>query len=216
MKKFGFVLFTILLCTAFAVAQATGSAGAGTASGQSSTSGSTVSDQTGASSRTGATDANQTSTATNDKGKTIEGCIVKESTEYYLQPKHGKLERLSSTEDLSAHVGHQVKVHGRESKDTGGSSAGASTTSSTSGSTAGGVSGQATASGTTSNPTSGASGQSSVAGSSGNTSASGGMSVDKSKIGDKMITVEKVDMVSETCSIGNNKNKDKGSETPKP
>src|SRR5205085_5864492 len=52
----------------------------------------------------------------NGKDKTEEGCIVQQGSDFYLQPKHGKVQRLSSTEDLSAHVGHQVKVHGRESK----------------------------------------------------------------------------------------------------
>ena len=223
MKKFSFVLFTVLLCTAFVVAQSSGGAGSSAASGQSRTAGSTgsASDQAGQTSTrpssTGAADTSQTATSSNtantEKGKAIEGCIVKESSEFYLQPKRGKLERLSSTDDLSAHVGHQVKVHGRESKATETTSSNTAAGASSTAPNTGGVSGQSTASGTqpsTSNPS--ATGQSSVAGSSGTTGASGGMTMDKSKISDKMITVERVEMVSETCNIGE-KNKTKSDTT---
>jgi len=210
MKKLFLVLFTILLSTAFVVAQTSGSAGAsGSQSPTSAQQPSSMpnSDQTSASQASSQTGASNT--ANNEKGnKTIEGCIVRESTEYYLQPKHGKMEKLSSTEDLSAHVGHQVKVHGTESK----ASENTASTSGTGTSATGGVSGQSSATGSQSS-TSGTGTSGSVAASGNAPSASGGTTVDKSKISDKMITVEKIDMVSETCNIGNNKDKTKSDTT---
>src|SRR3954454_22595419 len=40
--------------------------------------------------------------------KTLEGCIVREQTDYFIQPKDGDRERLTGS-DVSSHVGHQVK-----------------------------------------------------------------------------------------------------------
>lgn len=44
--------------------------------------------------------------------KTLQGCIQSENGKYMLQEKNGKMAMLKSSEDLSAHVGHEVKVHG--------------------------------------------------------------------------------------------------------
>jgi hypothetical protein len=43
--------------------------------------------------------------------KKMKGCITSEGGQYMLQDKHGKSTPLSG-QDLSAHVGHEVTVHG--------------------------------------------------------------------------------------------------------
>jgi hypothetical protein len=58
--------------------------------------------------------------------KKMKGCIRSEGGQYSLEDKHGKATPLSG-QDLSAHVGHEVTVHGTWAS---GSSAGASETAS--------------------------------------------------------------------------------------
>jgi hypothetical protein len=95
--------------------------------------------------------------------KKMKGCIRSEGGQYMLEDRHGKTTQLSG-QDLSAHVGHEVTVHGTWAS---GSSSGASETS------AGAA---------------GSSGGSMGAGSSG-----------------KTLNVTKVDMISETCTMGKSK-----------
>ena len=51
-----------------------------------------------------------------DKGmkgeKTIKGCIRAENGNNMLEEKGGKMAKLDSSTDLTAHNGHMVKVHG--------------------------------------------------------------------------------------------------------
>ena len=58
--------------------------------------------------------------------KKMKGCIRSEGGQYSLEDKHGKTTPLSG-QDLSAHVGHEVTVHGMLAS---GSSSGASETAS--------------------------------------------------------------------------------------
>lgn len=57
----------------------------------------------------------QGSTTKGEKGHKMKGCIRSEGGKYVLEDAHGKTFALNSTEDLSAHVGHEVIVHGTES-----------------------------------------------------------------------------------------------------
>ncbi|GAC1431686.1 MAG: hypothetical protein NVS1B11_01180 [Terriglobales bacterium] len=66
--------------------------------------------------------------------KKLKGCIQSSGGEYMLEEKKGKMVNLSSSQDLSAHVGHMVAVHGTWA---GSGSSDMSSTSSSSGSTAG-------------------------------------------------------------------------------
>lgn len=135
------------------------------------------------------------------KAKTIEGCVVREETDYFLVPKHGNPVRISSTGagDISSHVGHQVKAHGTESM-VSNMGAGTSGQAGTSGTVAGGETsgtsaqaGQETSGsvGTSTNPPSGTAGATGTAG-----TGTGALH----SAANREIVVDRVDMVSETCA----------------
>jgi hypothetical protein len=42
----------------------------------------------------------------------LEGCVIKHETDYFLQPENGQPVKLNSSQDLSQHVGHHVRVEG--------------------------------------------------------------------------------------------------------
>jgi hypothetical protein len=63
-----------------------------------------------------------------EKGGKYKGCIRSEGSKFVLEDAHGRTYTLNTSEDLSAHVGHEVLVHGSE-----GSAAGASAASSATG-----------------------------------------------------------------------------------
>ena len=135
-------------------------------------------DQASPSSQTSQTTTSSTTTSTtasnsSGKEKSIRGCIVKQGSDFYLQNAKGdhKLIKLNSTEDLSAHVGHEVKVRGTESA--------ASASASTSGSSQ-----------TASNSSA-----------SGSASGMPQSDVNGANVSDKELTVSKIDMVSDTCPI---------------
>ncbi len=44
----------------------------------------------------------------------VEGCLIKESSDFYLLPEHGRPFKLQSNQDLSANEGHKVMVTGKE------------------------------------------------------------------------------------------------------
>ncbi len=48
--------------------------------------------------------------------RTLEGCVIRQGSDYLLVPKHGRPLQLSSIggENLGPNIGRQVKVHGRE------------------------------------------------------------------------------------------------------
>jgi len=52
----------------------------------------------------------------------LEGCVIRQQTDYFLQLDTGQPVKLNSSEDLSQHVGHRVRVQGT-STSTSGSSA---------------------------------------------------------------------------------------------
>ncbi len=184
----------------------------------------TPSDNTGATSQqTTGTTANNT--VPNGKQKTVEGCILRQSTYFFLQPAHGKMIRLEpGTNDLNAHVGHKVRIHGTEQNapaNTAGLSSGSnvnpqngenaaitnqtavtgqtSNPNATPGSTAnaGGTTGAVDQSSTNPNP--GASSSGAIAGSTGQTSSNGGVATENNNVSNKEVVVDRVDMISETC-----------------
>jgi hypothetical protein len=143
----------------------------------------------------------KTSSQTSGAEQTVEGCIVKESSDYFLIPSHGNPIELqaSSGQDLSAHAGHKVKVHGTESSLGASSSMGAGGT--------GGAAGTAATS-TTTTTESGAqsSTRSSVsepAGSSGSSQAgeASGTGNNLHRLATKEMTVVKLDHVAVTCPV---------------
>ncbi len=44
----------------------------------------------------------------------VEGCIIKESADFFLLPEHGHPFKLQSSQDLSPDEGHKVVVSGKE------------------------------------------------------------------------------------------------------
>jgi hypothetical protein len=60
-------------------------------------------------------------------GNKVKGCLRSEGGKFVLEDAHGRTYALNSTEDLSAHVGHEVVVHGTESSAAGASAASSST-----------------------------------------------------------------------------------------
>lgn len=42
----------------------------------------------------------------------LEGCVIRQQTDYFLQPDNGQPVKLNSSQDLRQHVGHRVRVHG--------------------------------------------------------------------------------------------------------
>jgi len=56
--------------------------------------------------------ANQTGTSAGEQ--TIDGCIVKKSTTFYIQPSSGAPQKLSESPDVASNEGHHVVVHGSQ------------------------------------------------------------------------------------------------------
>ncbi len=128
--------------------------------------------------------------------QTIEGCLVKESSDFFLVPKSGNPIKLEATarEDLAEHEGHKVKVTGNET------SMGAAASGSSAG-TAGTAAG--TPSSAERNPSSAASGavgssagQSGTAGSAGAASETSG---ELHKLADREMTVSKLQHIAASC-----------------
>ncbi len=53
----------------------------------------------------------QSGTSTTSQSS-LEGCVIKHETDYFLQPENGKPVKLNSSQDLSQHLGHRVRVEG--------------------------------------------------------------------------------------------------------
>lgn len=51
----------------------------------------------------------------------LEGCVIRQQTDYFLQPDTGQPVKLNSSEDLSQHVGHRVRVQGTATSTSGNS-----------------------------------------------------------------------------------------------
>lgn len=172
--------------------------------GQSSSS--SVSSQPSSSSSTGvqadqsnsSVNSSTSSTASSDMSakKTMEGCLVKENADYFIQPVSGDREKLNSTEDLSSKVNKQVRVEGTEqssmASNASSSSPGASSSTSAN-------SNAGTGSAETQNNSAG-----SIAGNAGSSNASGtGASASSSNA--KEFQVTKIETVSESCPAGASK-----------
>ena len=82
-------------------------------------------DQTSPSAQTGQTAPSEKSESS---GKTLKGCVESQAGQYVLETKKGSIPLTG--QDVSAHVGHEVKVKGNWEK--GASSAGATSTESNS------------------------------------------------------------------------------------
>jgi Protein of unknown function (DUF5818) len=118
MKRFIFsVVIACALCAATAVAQvAPGGSGQGTQQSSPSMSGPRGQQQPGTmgqpTDQTGTTD--QTGNTSNQMGKSekkLKGCVQSQGGQYVLETKKGKDIALTG-QDVSAHVGHEVAVHG--------------------------------------------------------------------------------------------------------
>ncbi len=137
-------------------------------------------------------------TITSGPERTVEGCLVKEGSDFFLIPARGNPIELqaSAGENLSEHEGHKVKVRGVESS-LSASGAGAGTT--------GGAAGAATT--TTTTTASGA--QSSThsvaqpAGSaaSGNAGMTTGTGDDLHRLASKQMTVGNLTHIATTCPV---------------
>lgn len=219
-------IFALALFTGVAAAQSSSSssnssnnnASSSTSSDSSMQNGSTTNQNGTATDQTGATtgqkneqsptgslntanSANSSSKSTmadnTDANKTVDGCIVKEKTDYFIQPASGERERLSGSQDLASHVGHHVRVEGTEqsamASNSGSNPSGSSDTNTTASNDRSSTSG--TASSETQNNANG-----SIAGNAGSSNATGtsASSSDNNWSG-KDLLVTRVDMVSESC-----------------
>jgi hypothetical protein len=100
------LLLTVLL---FAVAASAQTAGSSSESAQSSA-------QTGSSSGTSGSMASQAGSQAasgSDTEQMMEGCIIKEQQDYYLEPINGQEVHLNGP-DVAQHVNHHVRIHGNE------------------------------------------------------------------------------------------------------
>jgi hypothetical protein len=214
MRQLAWVLVTIFaLClfTAMAVAQSPGGTtgvnenqpnpGSSSANTPSSTTSSAPVTGSQADKNTMNPSGTTTSAASSTNGsseKTLEGCILKEKTDYYIQPRTGGRERLTGSQDFSSQVGHQVRVQGTESENQSASNSSASSAGTTG----------SMASSTERTPTSGPgstetqnNAAGSIAGNSGSSNATGtGNSASANNYwSGKDFTVTKIDTVSESC-----------------
>ncbi|HVZ16176.1 MAG TPA: hypothetical protein VG897_03610 [Terriglobales bacterium] len=140
--------------------------------------------------------ANDGGQASSTNGQqTLEGCIVQENTDYFLQPATGDRERLTGSQDLASQVGKHVRLQGSEES----SMASAATANSGSTATNQTPNSQPGSSETQNNPAgsiAGNAGSSNATGSAGNGSASS--SANGNWTG-KDFMVTKVETVSESC-----------------
>jgi hypothetical protein len=110
MKKIMMAMTMIFALGCFAQSSAGGSSSGNM--GTSSSSGQTGS-SSGSMSGQNASHSSSSTNSGNMKGdKTLKGCIQSQNGGYALEEKHGKTVMLTGSQDLSAHVGHMVKVHG--------------------------------------------------------------------------------------------------------
>lgn len=129
----------------------------------------------------------------------VEGCIERQQTEYYLQPETGQAIRLNSSQDLGAHVGHRVRVEGTMNQGTA----------SNPGSNTYGKDGTSATTNATGGTSSTSADRSSTAVQSDSAQAASGGPAQE-------MLVTRVDMISETCPAGmQNSPKNSPAESPK-
>lgn len=114
MKRSTAVMFMCVMFALATFAQTSGSTNQDqNPSGSSASSPNTNNGNSGAmSSQSGSMNDNMGQSSDMKGEKTLKGCIQSENGKYMLEEKNGKMAMLKSSEDLSAHVGHEVKVHG--------------------------------------------------------------------------------------------------------
>ncbi|HUN89767.1 MAG TPA: hypothetical protein VMU28_13290 [Terriglobales bacterium] len=173
MRKYSLVLLTVALLTLFTVSVAAqSSSDNGSAQGSSAQSNSSAPSQSGSSS-----DTNAQASASSGQ-QSLDGCVVKENTDYFIQPVSGERRHLTGSQDLSSSVGKHVRVQGTDQTST------ASNAGTSSNSTSGSASNEAQ------NNAAG-----SIAGNSGSSNASGA----SGSAGAPDFLVTKVETVSESC-----------------
>jgi hypothetical protein len=186
MRKYLTVLITAGALTLFTAAAASQSSSPSSNNGNSASSTQSSQSDSGVSS-SNSSSMNNESSASAGSQKTLEGCIVKENTDYFLQPLTGQREKLNSREDLSSKVGQNVRVQGNEQNETA----------SNSGSNGWG-SGEHTTTGSASaetrNNTAG-----SIAGNAGSPNATGTPSSSANNSNGKVFEVTKVQTISKSC-----------------
>ena len=58
--------------------------------------------------------SSQSSTGASAGEQTIDGCIVRVASTYYIQPANGSPTKLSGSSDVASHTGEHVVVHGSQ------------------------------------------------------------------------------------------------------
>ena len=146
----------------------------------------------------GSTSDQASNSATSASGeKTLEGCIVKEQADYFIQPMSGERERLTGSQDFASHVGHEVTLHGNEQSSSAANASGSSTTTA-SNSTSGNADRTPTSGTSSAESQNNAAG--SIAGNAGSSNATGSAAPSSNSTWTgKDFMVTKVDMVSESC-----------------
>ncbi len=156
-------------------------------------------------SHTGRQATTTTTTTTTEKSTvsgtehTIEGCLMKESSDFFLIPARGTPIQLQAGagQDLAADEGHKVKISGVES----------ALSASSSGGNTGGTSGAVTSSATAKTPSGTHTASSSVSSPSGQNessqsgTASSGTGNDLHHLASRQITVTKVVNVADSCPV---------------
>jgi hypothetical protein len=181
----------LVLVTGAALSLFTLAASAQSASDNNTAAGSTAQSSSSAPSQSSASSSDMSSPAAANGQQTIDGCIVKENTDYFIQPLLGDRRHLAGSQDLSSNVGKHVRVQGTDESTTASDAASSpSSTSASSDRTA--TSGSASSE--TQNNAAG-----SIAGNAGSSNASGtGPAASSGSMG-KDFLVTKVEKVSESC-----------------
>src|SRR5438105_11628653 len=124
MKVIGTMFMLVMFAAAASAQASSGSMGSSPQSTPSaSTTQSTTPDQNPATTSTGQsttttsdqnanTQTTTTQTTTTQAKKSLTGCVRSQNGSFVLEEKNGKTAKLASSEDLSAHGGHVVKVRG--------------------------------------------------------------------------------------------------------
>ena len=107
-----------LFLTAMFVVLAVASYAQSTSSSSSQSSNPDTSMQSGSSAGTNASSSSQSasdqSSSVSSRSTNLRGCIIRQETDYFIQPVKGSRVRLNGgSEDLSQYVGKNVDVHGR-------------------------------------------------------------------------------------------------------
>jgi hypothetical protein len=128
----------------------------------------------------------QSGTSTTSQSS-LEGCIIRRETDYFLQPDTGQPVKLNSSQDLSEHVGHHVRVQGNVKNGSNSASSASNSNVVGNNSSSGGAYGSS----------------SSGAGTNGSTGkVENGSSAPSGGTQYEAIDVSRVDTISETCPAG--------------